>query len=431
MRSILRALRQELGAWQPLPVAAAAASGALFVAAIGGLGLIGVLLLRGGDGEPLAPVSGALSPPASIDSGGPLSPPAEIDREPTPLPTLEPTDGILVYRRGTDLWVASLDGGVSLPPRAITTDSLGAGYAGYVRRPDGGIDLYYVEQLTDESIDRDRYVADFGLYRTTLHGTIATQLLRFEGRPVGGFLPTNAEVSPNGDFVAFAEFGGLSLLDLSTGDTRRLLDNVSCLETHHSCYGFYLPNWNPAGTLLTSKQIFYEGATEVILDPYVEPIILIEPKKGGLRADWSPGGDRVCLNEGSAYGDGMTYVFDIQDGSIQEITAVLKPFAGDYPLARSSGCAWSDDGNITLAIEIAGELDSARIAVLRSDYTVSATSRPIANFYRLAGWLPNGSVIFQTWNQHNGERIASAYSPESGEFTRLPLDISWVFGIIP
>lgn len=57
---------------------------------------------------------------------------------PTPGPVVK-TNGSLVFLRGKDLWVAALDGSTQ---RALTSGSLGAGYAGYTRSADGNVTLY-------------------------------------------------------------------------------------------------------------------------------------------------------------------------------------------------------------------------------------------------------------------------------------------------
>ena len=91
--------------------------------------------------------------------------------EPAATATPAPTSGTLVYRRGANLWVASLDGGQALPPRAITTDSLAIGYAGHVSRADGGADVYYVRRLSETGD------GEFGVYRVSLPDGMPEELL--------------------------------------------------------------------------------------------------------------------------------------------------------------------------------------------------------------------------------------------------------------
>ena len=89
--------------------------------------------------------------------------------EPPLTPTAEQPPSVLVFLRGDDLWVATLDG--SSLPRAITSGSVAAQYAGFVRTASGEIELYYTEQLREVSDDAEPN-AEGALNRVGLEGGI-------------------------------------------------------------------------------------------------------------------------------------------------------------------------------------------------------------------------------------------------------------------
>ncbi len=166
--------------------------GAVAVSAFVGCGDSGPAVL--GDGGQLAALSSpnVLSPPQQV-----AGPPPTVT--PTPLPTLEPTSGTLVYLHGNDLWVASLDGGRSLPPREVTSGGLRNWYVGHAPGTDGTTDLFYVSQLTEARPANGRNVTDFAVYRVGLGGSTPEELLRFSGRPPDHALSTPpVSVSPDG-----------------------------------------------------------------------------------------------------------------------------------------------------------------------------------------------------------------------------------------
>ena len=192
----------------------------------------------------------------ACNGGGEAQPTATAEPEatatpaPEASPTREPTSGTLVFLRGPDLWVASLDG-ESVPPRAITSGSLGARYVGFVRRPDGEIDLYYARQLT-EATETER-VVEFSLSRVALQGGTPEELLRFPSSyALGVFSYTFVgSVSPDGEHVVYTDVYDLSLLDLATGESSRLIESGTCaLDSYSECYGYTEPQWSPDGDVV-------------------------------------------------------------------------------------------------------------------------------------------------------------------------------------
>ena len=234
---------------------AAALAGGVFGAALVGLGLIAFLLLRdeGDPGLALAPAA-TLTPPAAL------------------LPTLAPTSGTLVYLRGNDLWVASLDSEQGLPPWKITSDSQRVSYAGYVRRPDGRIDLYYLSQLTETVNLYDE--VEIGLYRAGLERDQAQEVFRFTTELA--YL-AGADVAPDGERVFYTDMDGLVLRDLASGEIRELAQIRRILAPDGSLISTDIltdPRWSPAGDVIhATKFIGPDSIVNVLINPFSSLVV--------------------------------------------------------------------------------------------------------------------------------------------------------------
>lgn len=399
---------------------------------IASVALIAIACTSGGEPQPTAtPETEATATP---ESTLPPSPTATI--KPAPLPTLAPTDGTLVYLRGTDLWVASLDG-ESVPPRAITTDSINAGYAGYVRREDGGIDLYYLSQLTEKRGPPDiRSVADFGLYRVPLAGGTPEELLRFTSRTSSA----SAAVSPDGEHLVYADDVGLALFQRASGERTRLIEHETCAVDPEpygrGCFDYRNPLWLPGRDVIMVRQLLYEFAFLVLFNPFESPIDATVITTGTGTGRWTTDGERMCTWTSYGLGDALIRVEHAATGETIDIFAKLPlPEPGPSTYQNANGCAWSNDGR--LAAGYTEDLDiPGRIAIFDNAYAIGEESDPIMDLSRVIAWLPDGSgMIFNRAPRIESWRSLRSFPPGVFDLERgivdLPFEADQVLDVIP
>ena len=380
--------------------------------------------------------SGGTPPPTlGPEATVPPSPSATIG--PAPLPTLAPTTGTLVYLRGNDLWVASLDGGQALPPRAITTGSLGTVYAGFASRPDGGVDLYYLSQLSERRGPPDiRSVADFGLYRVALAEGTPEELLRFSGRTSSA----SAAVSLDGEHLVYADDVGLALLHRASGERTRLIEHETCAvdpEPHgRGCFDYRNPLWLPGRDVVMVRQLLYEFAFLVLFNPFESPIDATVITTGTGTGAWTTDSERMCTWTSFGLGDALIRVERPATGETTDIFAKLPlPDPGPSTYQNANGCAWSNDGR--LAAGYTEDLDvPGRIAILDNTYAVVEEGDPIMDLSRVIAWLPDGSgMIFNRAPRIESQRSLRSFPPGVFDLERgivdLPFEADWVLGVIP
>ncbi len=343
-------------------------------------------------------------------------------------PTREPTSDTLVFLRGPDLWVASPDG-ESMPPRAITSGSLGTRYVGFARGPDGEIDLYYARQLTEERVENNRRLADYGLYRATMDEGTPEELLRFSSFAF-------VAVSPDGEHVVYTDLDGLSLLDVASGEISRLFENGTCaLESGSDCDSYGYPQWSPDGEVLMVSKFLYEEARTILLNPFESPIDATEAGYGYGRPAWSPDGERLCIWGSDVFDDGNLDVHSISTGETTDILAQLSTRTpkGEY-LGNVFGCAWSADGR--LAVGYSEDFGPGRIAILDSAFSVIVESDTIEDLSTVVAWLPDGSgVVYNRRDGQEADPAAAQRPPGLFDLQRgivdLPFEADLVVGVIP
>ena len=370
----------------------------------------------------LAPTVTAIAPVPTA----PLAQPTATEAGPLP-----PTSGTLVYLRGHDLWLAALAG--SPPPRAITSGAFGAGYAGYVRRSDGDIDLYYVTQLSDGRNEGNAYIADFALYRLDLDGGGPEELTRFVNKPLEPGLPTHAAVSPDGHYVLYSDKDGLVLINQQTGQTTRALTNPPCNE---KCTAYMFPQWSSRFDRVKVTQVLYEGAREQIVDPLASPPTVIDTGHGGWLSDLSPDGTKLCESEFGYGNSGTVLVYDIASAGTKDAAGKLDvptPTSPDLPRVNYLGCSWSSDGRLAFGYSTHGEFPRVGLAIVDgASFDVPAMSEQIDLLNDVAAWLPDRSgVLFNRgYDRSNQQLPPGVYRPGAGVFA-LPFEADWVLGVIP
>ncbi len=382
--------------------------------------LIALLALAcngGGDAEPTAT--------ATPEPGATVTPMPEAS------PTQEPTTGTIVFFRGSDLWIASPDG-ESMPPRAITSGSLGTRYVGFVRGLDGEIDLYYARQLTEAT--ETEPMVEFSLSRVALQGGTPEELLRLSQGCCGS-------VSPDGEHFIYSEMRSLWLLDLASGESSRLLEGGACvLDSAADCDGYGAPQWSPDGEVVMVREGLYEKMLNILLNPFESPIDVTEVGHGYGRPAWSPDGERLC-SWGRGFFDAANLdVHSIATGETTDILAQLPiPTLAKSPKfyvdADLFGCAWSPDGR--LAVGYSEDLvGPGRIAILDSAFSIIVESDTIEDLSTIVAWLPDGSgVVYNRRDRLESDITVGLRPPGLFDLQRgivdLPFEADLVVGVIP
>jgi len=157
------------------------------------------------------------------------------------------------------LWMANLDGSEQ---EQLTPDGVQATFAGLIsERKSGNLLFYYVSW--DGETKRSLWQLDLATSERSL-------LLSYEGRDdrLG-----DASVTSDGRYVALSHIDGIDVLDVVSGERRRIVTSnwPACEHGAGGCFGYDFPSWSPDGSLLLLMKRFWEGGVPVVLDPFAEP----------------------------------------------------------------------------------------------------------------------------------------------------------------
>lgn len=363
----------------------------------------------------------------------PISPPpAAPTVEPTAAPVLQST-GRLIYLRGKDLYVGDLATGAE---QRLTTDSLGAGYAGYARIG-GELWLYYTSLTAITNAADGNHKGMFEVSRRQLGG-VAESLFTFEGNGKNiEFSKTNASVSPDGTHIAYSDAEGLNVRDLDAGVDTGVLTNGRCepeASLSAPCRGsYYAPQWSPRGDWLFVQKILYEGAVGVLIrQPATAPEVT-ELKVGGLLTSWSSDGTQLCMGD-NGYQVSAVGRVDPDNPTFHDLypsvpDAVLPQPRPDYLFPGS--CLWSATGQIAVSYVIPGE-NQKWLAIFDADGAY-ADRIPIPGSTPVFGqtpWLPDGSgFIVGAYDSTEGRSNTKVLMLD-GTYRRLPIDAERVLGTL-
>ena len=391
--------------WSPLAVVAA-----LIVAAF-------VLIACGGDGRDQPALSDVTPQPGRLPTHTP--PPTFI--------TSANAGATLVYLLDDNLWVAPLDG--SGEPRAITSGSFGARYAGYALQPDGGIDFYYLSQLEENRELFDE--VEFGVYRVGLEGGEAEELFRFSSDSAH---LVGADVAPDGLRIVYADVDALILRDLVSGEETILARSRWILAGDGSYIRTNMltsPIWSPTGEQVYSSMFAGpDTVVSVIIDLPPRPITVVDIRYPGHRGTWSPDGSQLCLTSGDIYDGGLT-LYDVTSHEQSDVLASgVLPDLIEGQKSSVSGCAWSEDGRLAAGYTPI-EREPHRIFILDEQLALLDQSELFTPSPGVIDWLPDGSGVVVERRNMDGESFsAGIYRPGAG-IEYLPFEADRVIAVIP
>ena len=364
----------------PLNWAAQVASLFVFAVVLGGLVLLAFLLFRSGGAE-------------------------------------ERPRNIIVFQHGADLWVASVDG--ATPPQQITAGIPRVEYSGYVRRPHGAMDIYY---LADEGKKDENGTPGRSLYRIALGRGAKEQLL---------FLPglTPASVAPDGKHVLYTNKDGVMLLDLASGKTTQVV-STSCPPGPPGCPHYTSAHWSPNGNMAAGFREFLEGGPLVLFRPFESPAKQAVLGQVAQGFSWSPDGRQVCTWTQQGVTGASMLVYDTSSGRLSaDILGALG--LGRARLANAFGCAWSKDGRFAAGYNLNFDSLSGQIAILDKDFNVIERSDPIEYLNSVDSWLADGAVVFSRAARPQPAPIAPGIYRPGGGVSDLLATGDTILDVIP
>jgi Tol biopolymer transport system component len=282
------------------------------------------------------------------------------------------------FRGGaTNLWRVHVNprgGSAAGAPEPVTTPSA---YAGFISFSRDGSSMAYVDQSFARNFSRR------GWESTVESGTPVTS---------GAHVYRQPDLSPDGRRLAFASDSLIFLMDVDTGDVRRLTDS-------HVSRG---PRWSPDGRRIA----FYStrsGANQIwAIDPDgggLEQLTAVSNTKGVYYPVWSPDGMRMTATSL----EGLTMTVDLGVPLASRTPDVLPPF----PRAGASfvAWAWSPDGSHLAGWKLLADGRSAGIALY--DRT-SGSYRDVTAFGIFPGWIDRQrALVFAANGQLHRVDLAS------------------------
>lgn len=254
--------------------------------------------------------------------------------------------GKLVYTYNNTIFVSNSDGSNAVK---LVDGKNKPGFAGW---SNGGKIFYYTELSG----------ATFTLYKKDLTSNISSKVFDFEGSDKNvEFYSSNAHVSSDEKFVIYSRAKDIHLYNLTNGLDKKLLTHKECLAKTNSntlsslivkpvyasttdCYGYYFPKWSPDNQRVVIRKILYEGAVQIVINPFENNAQEKDMKQGGIPS-WSSV-DRLLAIAGSGYGPGSLYLISNVDSPIaQDIFLNNSVFKNRYV----GGATWSSDKRIAFS----------------------------------------------------------------------------------
>jgi hypothetical protein len=316
----------------------------------------------GDDDDELAPTDGTPTIEATTTTTTPT-----VSPSPSPV---ERVGAMLVFLRapadpyghvGT-LWMIDAAG---LNARQISPQGVLAAFAGSGRNEGGRRVVYYVADEGANLRSIWAYDVDSGT---------SSNLFSYEAIPDAW----DAAVSPDGTNIVFLASSGLSLHEMSTGETRLLFDlgqPGGCdPPLFDQCQYYVAPQWSAGGQLVLTTRVIYEGGWVQVIDPFVEP-----PRTfiDGSRAvpssgRWSPNGDAVCgTGVGLAEPAGV-YVLRAPDWALEDRFPEYRDPSLNLAGRYVTDCGWPTESEVvyTTSLSTAGGAELDLLDVNTGDWRI-------------------------------------------------------------
>lgn len=333
------------------------------------------------------------TPRESVRNNG-FTPSPQVTLQPTASPIPPPLNK-LVYRDGTSIFVDDSSGKNST---RLVDDAAFAGYS-------EGSKVFYYSQLDGTTAT---------VYKKDLAGDAATKLFSFDssGKNVETFL-YNVMVTSDGKYAVFSHnHGNLSLYDLTNGTERVLLNAKKCLTYagtalnlirplaagQPDCYGYYYPHWSPDNQKIVVRKIFFEGATQVVIDPFASKIQEKDVGASGEPPVWSAD-SRMLLFPGIGYGPGSLYLITNLDAPVnRDLLAERVDFQG----TDVASAALSSEGRAAFSYSAyQGAMTRNGVALfnLKDDSAKLLLTTPV-DTWRVQAWLDNQTLVLRDDTNH-------------------------------
>lgn len=274
------------------------------------------------------------------------------------------------------------------------------GFAGW---SDEGKVIYYTELVNSK----------FTVYKKDLTSGVVTQLFTFMGKDQYGkneeFYYGNVAVTHDGKHAIYShDNGDISLYDIVNKTDKKLLNQKVCLSQNNQqelfnfvkpvfaggqdCYGYYFPYWSPNDQRVVLRKIFYEGATQVVINPFENPVQEKGLKSGGSPPRWSPDSTMIAI-AGSGYGQGSLYLITNIDNPVNK--DVLQEHH-DFKYSGATSVEWSNDGKLAFTYSIYEGSDNKSGVAL---YNINDNSikpliiSPSNGEYNVETWLSDNKTV--------------------------------------
>jgi DNA-binding CsgD family transcriptional regulator len=461
--------REEAAAWQPEPAPARRwwalgfgwaarrawplAGAAAALAAGGALAWFILGASAGDEGDTVqtqASPSSAASPTSNVS-------PTPQDVTFAPLSVSNPQDTKLLFIRGAEdylgpgsLWMSDLDGA---SPQVLVEDTV-VGVIGVAPHWETGNSsaYYYTTEDIPEPTPNEQFRRRVTLSHIDLVTAERAEVLTFN--IWGSQFEGAADITADGRYLAYTDDHGLSIRELASGESRRVLGMekplVLCrgeVWDTFQCNSFGFPQWSPDGSMLIAFQGASEGGRLFLLDPFVENPTPARLDVDAWQAQWSPSGESFCMVDRADYDEAYGVVvarspdWQPQRFLSEHVPSLNTPVHVDSE--RLVHCVWLDDRRISLlfSANLASSQSAIRELLILDTETGDVRSLPEHQEWASGRWLlaieKRDLVISQS---HTSARYADLVGeattpeivdPETGARQAILTTEDWVVAAVP
>lgn len=309
--------------------------------------------------------------------------------------------GKLIMRSNEAILVSDING---KNPMKLLDSQNKVGFSGW---SDEGKVIYYTELVNGK----------FTAYQKDLPSGSVNQLFSFVG---GGsqkneeFYFGNVAVRNDGKYAIYSHNNGdISLYNLTGKTEKKILSQKTCVSQNSQpkqfslvqtvyagvaeCYGYYFPYWSPDNQRVVLRKIFYEGATQVIVNPFDSQIQEKDVKTGGSPPQWLD--ENRLIIPGAGYGSGSLYLITDVSNPVQKD---LLAGSNEFKNSNVTSGVTSKDGKIAFTYSIyEGSTNKSGIALFNlTDNSVKPLITTDDQSY-VELWLPDNETFLYTDAKNN------------------------------